>query len=209
MTSFEDLVTTILNKQSELQENKSLLVAVSGIDGSGKGYITERLIAALNRKNLQAVSINLDAWHTLPSQRFKSERPAAHFYANAFNFDDLFEQLIFPLQKQREINLTTVLTGILGIPETYTYQFTNVDVIIVEGIFLLKRSLQDFYDLKIWIECSWEMALTRAIERNQEGISRHQLIQDYQNLYFPAQRLHWEFDDPQSNADVIYVNESY
>ena len=206
MTSFDNLVNIVINQQSKISDNKSLLVAVTGIDGSGKGYVTEKLVTALNKQTINTVSINLDAWHTLPSHRFDSERSPSHFYANAFDFDSLFEQLIFPLQKQREINLTTVLSGILGIPKIYNYQFTNVDVIILEGILLLKRSFQHFYDLKIWIECSWETALARAIKRNQEGISLEELIQDYQNLYFPVQRLHLQLDDPQANADYIYVN---
>lgn len=216
MNNFSNLVTAILAKNLDNFEQKSLLIAVSGIDGSGKGYVTKKLVDALNQQKVHAVSINLDPWHKLPSQRFKSEESVKNFYEQAFNFEDLFEQLILPLQKQRKINLTTVLTGILGIPETYNYQFTDVDVIILEGIFLFKRtakripsgSLQYYYDLKIWIECSWETALARAIERNQEGISQAQLIQDYQNLYFPAQRLHWQLDNPQANADLIYVNES-
>lgn len=208
MNNFDNLVTSIIKKQSEVLGNKSLLVAVSGIDGSGKGYVTEKLVTALNQQNIHAVAINLDPWHTLPSQRFDSEGSPEHFYQNAFNFDGLFEQLILPLREQREINLTTVLTGILGIPETYTYHFTNVDIILIEGILLLARSRQHLYDLKIWIECSFETALSRAIKRNQEGISLKQITEDYQNIYFPVQRLHWQLDNPQSNADLIYINES-
>ena len=162
------LADFIIKKQSELTENRALLVAVSGIDGSGKGYITEKLITVLNEENIHGVAINLDAWHELPSHRFNSENPAEHFYHNAFKFDALFQELILPLKNQRTINLTTVLTGIAGIPETYHYEFKNVDVIVLKGIFLLKHSLQHLYDLKIWIDCTFETALERAIQRNQE-----------------------------------------
>jgi len=141
-----------IKKQAELSVDRGFLVAVSGIDGSGKGYITEKLIIALNEQSVHAVSINLDAWHKLPTERFNSENPATHFYHHAFNFDALFQQLILPLKNQRMINLTTLLTGITGIPQTYYYQFFNVDVIVLEGRFLLKRSLQHFYDFQIWID---------------------------------------------------------
>lgn len=208
MIDIQDLANSILQKQSELSVDKAFLVAVSGIDGSGKGYITEKLITALNHQNFHAVSINLDAWHKLPSERFNSENPAQHFYHNAFHFDTLFQQLILPLKNQRMINLTTVLTGIIGLPETYNYQFENVDVIVLEGIFLLKRSLQHFYDFKIWIDCSFVTALERATQRNQEDISPEQIIEDYQRIYFPAQKVHLAIDNPKSIADVIYINDS-
>ncbi|MBD2695208.1 uridine kinase [Anabaena catenula FACHB-362] len=203
----QDLADSILQKQSELSVDRGFLVALSGIDGSGKGYITEKLITALNEQDINAVSINLDAWHKPLIERFNSEHPAQHFYHHAFYFDDLFQQLILPLKNQRMINLTTVLTGITGIPQTYNYQFENVDVIVLEGIFLLKRSLQDFYDFKIWIDCSFETALERAIQRNQEDILPEQIIEDYQKIYFPAQQAHLAIDNPKSSADVIYIND--
>ena len=37
-----DLVKIIQEKSSQVLPNKSLLVAISGIDGSGKGYVTEK-----------------------------------------------------------------------------------------------------------------------------------------------------------------------
>ncbi|MFM2060388.1 MAG: hypothetical protein RLZZ507_58 [Cyanobacteriota bacterium] len=205
--NIQDLADAIIKKRTEFTGDRGFLVGVSGIDGSGKGYITEKLITVLNHQNVNAVSINLDAWHKLPSERFNSENPAQHFYHNAFHFDDLFQQLILPLKNQRMINLTTVLTGIAGIPETYNYQFENVDVIVLEGIFLLKRPLQHFYDFKIWIDCSFATALERAIQRNQEDISPEQIIEDYQTIYFPAQKEHLSIDNPKSIADVIYIND--
>lgn len=205
--NIKDLADSILQKQSELLVDRGFLVAVSGIDGSGKGYITEKLINALNHQNIHAISINLDAWHKLPTERFNPQHAALHFYHHAFNFDDLFQQLILPLKSQRMINLTTVLTGIAGIPQTYHYQFKNVDVILLEGIFLLKRSLQHFYDFKIWIDCSFETALARAIQRNQEDISPEQIIEDYQKIYFPAQKVHLVIDNPKSITDTIYIND--
>jgi uridine kinase len=207
MTNFDTLVISIIQKQLKIKPSRSLLVAISGIDGSGKGYLTQKIMTALNQQ-LHSVIINLDAWHNPPHQRFNPHNPAEHFYHYAFNFDSLFQQLIFPLQQQREINFTIVLTGISGIPKTYHYQFKNVDIIILEGIFLFKRSFLPFYDLKIWIDCSWQTALQRAIERNQEGINQEQLINDYQTIYFPAQTIHLQLDQPQSTADLIYLNDS-
>jgi uridine kinase len=207
MTNFDNLVTHISNQYFQSDHHRSCLVAISGIDGSGKGYIAEKLTTALNSNQIKSITINLDSWHNLPRERFNLEQPAEFFYDHAFNFERLFNQLILPLQKNREIDLEIVLTGISGKPETYYYQFRNIDVIILEGIFLLKRSLQPFYDLKIWLECSWETALKRALKRNQEGETEQQLIKDYQNIYFPAQKLHQKLDNPQKNADLIYIND--
>ena len=51
-----DLVTIIQEKRSVVKSARSLLVAISGIDGSGKGYVTEKITTETNRKGLKAIS---------------------------------------------------------------------------------------------------------------------------------------------------------
>lgn len=202
-----ELVTSIRKKWADVSADRSLLVAVSGIDGSGKGYITNKLVTELNLQEVQAVSINIDPWLTLPEQRFNPENPAEYFYHHAFIFEDLFQKLVLPLQQQRSLYLETRLTGQFGTPFTQVYDFQNVDVIVLEGIFLLKRSLLSYYDFKVWIECSFETALERALQRNQEDLSPDEIVRDYHSIYFPAEKFHFAVDNPKSIADAIYVND--
>lgn len=207
MTQLNDIVTKILTQRSQTQPDKSLLVAISGIDGSGKGYITEKLVTELNEKGVNAIAINIDPWLTLPEIRFNPENPAEHFYHHAIRFDDMFQMLIHPLTEHRSINLTTVLTGQFGIPSNQSYDFQNVDVIVLEGIFLFKQALRQNYDLAFWIECSFETALQRALQRNQEDLPPELIVRDYNTIYFPAQRFHFAVDNPQSVVDGIYLND--
>jgi uridine kinase len=51
----------------------------------------------------------------------------------------------------------------------HPYEFREVDVILLEGIFLLKQELRAHYDLSIWIDCSFKTALARAIARAREA----------------------------------------
>jgi len=81
-----------------------MLVAVSGIDGSGKGYVTERIVAGIQQKGLNAVAVNVDGWLKLPPRRFQRSNQRA-FYRHAIRFDDMFEQLILPLKRQRSIRV--------------------------------------------------------------------------------------------------------
>lgn len=203
----QNLATIILKRRAEISADRSMLVAVSGIDGSGKGYITKKLVAELNLQGVQAISINIDPWLTLPKQRFNAEKPAEHFYHHAFMFEDLFQRLVLPLQQHRSLYLQATLTGQFGTPFTQVYDFQNVDVIVLEGIFLLKRSLLQHYDFKVWIECSFETALRRALQRNQEDLPPNEIIRDYQTIYFPAEKFHFAVDEPKLAADWIYAND--
>ena len=103
--------------------------------------------------------------------RFSETDPAEHFYRNAIRFDQLFAELVFPLRDHRAVRIEADHAE-----ETATayckkrYEIDDVDVVVLEGIYLLKRAFQDYYDLSVWIDCTFETALERAIARGQEGL---------------------------------------
>ena len=89
------------------------------------------------------------------------------------------------------------------------YNFKNVGVTLVEGIFLFKNEYRRLFDLAIWVDCSFATALARALERRQEGLSPAQTIAAYETIYFPAQKIHFAQDNPRSSADLIFDNDLY
>jgi uridine kinase len=80
---------------------------------------------------------------------------------------------------------------------------------LVEGILLFKKKWLPFYDYKIWIDCSFEAGLRRALKRNIEKLDDERLLADYATFYYPAQRYHFKKDDPKGNADLIFDNNEY
>ena len=232
-----------------------MLVGISGIDASGKGYVASRLASELDSAGLRVALINVDGWLNLPHLRFLKEehhrvspdmgrdchnslikegdhaKPPSlskegwprvceagvvpdvtaqgrHFYHHALRLDEMFERLVLPLKQDRDINLTAdfaeeTATGF----RPHTYAFSDIDIILLEGIFIFKREFVAHFDLKIWIECSFETALTRAITRGQEDLPPDATIEAYQTIYFPAQRKHFEADEPACVADLVFRND--
>jgi uridine kinase len=78
---------------------------------------------------------------------------------------------------------------------------------VLEGIYLSKRTFRRYYDLALWIDCSFETALVRALRREQEGLLPDETIGAYRTIYFPAQYIHVALDNPRSTADVILDND--
>ena len=199
----------IAHQYTLLPVAQALLVAISGIDGSGKGYITSKMAGLLAQRNLNIATIDIDGWLNLPEQRFSITQPARHFYENAIRFDALFAQLVWPLRDRRSIHLEADYAEETASEyRKYIYQFEDIDIILLEGIYLLKWQFQSTYDLSFWIECSFETALERAIARSQEGLSPAETVATYQTIYFPAQRIHFEQDQPQQAATAIIHNDS-
>jgi uridine kinase len=207
-SSPDDILTTVLRVPARAG-CCARLIAISGIDGSGKGYVSALLKTKLENNRLCVALIGVDGWLNLPHIRFGAENPSQHFYTYAFRFEEMFATLIDPLVRTGSVRLVADYTE-----ETSTshrkafYWYESVDVVLLEGIFLFKREYCGRYDFRIWIECSFETALERALARSQEGLPPEETITAYQNIYFPAEHVHLERDNPRGCADLLYVNDA-
>jgi uridine kinase len=202
------LVDRIRAARAAVPSAQSVLVGVTGIDGSGKGYLSSRIVTSLAGHGLRAAGINVDGWLNLPHVRFGTIDAAEHFYRHAIRFDELFDDLVLPLRDRR-----SVAVNVNHAEETATafqrkrYVFHDVDVVVLEGIYLLKRAFASLYDVSCWIDCTFDTALARALARGQEGLSREATIAAYRTIYFPAQEIHIARDAPREAATVVVVND--
>jgi uridine kinase len=188
---------------------RAQLVAVSGIDGSGKSFLAEQIESALALRGVRTALIGIDPWQNARAQRIGARDPARTFYDHAIRWDALFETVVQPLVAQR--GLDVIVEGRRTDNDlTYPkhYRFSAVEVVLLEGIFLLRRDFVHRYDLSAWVDCSFETALARALARNQEGLPPAEIEREYAEIYFPAQRLHAALDAPRDAAHVILPNDA-
>ena len=184
-----------------------MLVGVSGIDASGKGYLAAKIADRLQMEGLKVALISADDWLNLPDVCINRDNYAGHFYEHAMRFGEMFERLIIPLKENRGICLTADCADAKATSyRTQRYEFHEIDIVLLEGIFLFKPAYRDHFDLAVWIECSFEAALERAIKRGQEGLRPTETIRAFKTIYFPAQRIHLARDNPRDAADIIFLN---
>jgi uridine kinase len=201
-------VRAIADVRARVPRERSALVAVTGIDGCGKSVISPRVASRIEAHGLRVARLAVDDWLDLPHVRFDRSCPAEGFYRRAIRFEELFARLVDPLVASRSISIEVDAAR-----ETATefhrrrFDYSDVDVVLLEGIYLLKRELRSRYDFSIWIECSFETALARAVARAQEGLSPDETERQYRTVYFPAQEIHFERDDPRRAASLVIVND--
>src|SRR5262249_26224017 len=201
------VVEAIARKRDAVVPNRAVLVGVSGIDASGKGFVTAKLADALRAKLLNVALISADDWLNLPHVSMNRDNYAEHFYKHAIRFDEMFERLIVPLKYHREINITADCADAKATAyRERRYDFRNIDIVLLEGIFLFKKGYREYFDLKIWIECSFQTALRRAVARGQEGLPPAETQHAFETIYFPGQQLHLARDNPHDAADCIFEN---
>ncbi len=183
------------------------LVAVSGVDAAGKGTVARETAAVLERRGSRVALVGLDDWLRPLSPRPGGASPGEDFYRNAFDFEEVFSRVLEPLRIHRTLQLAIERPHpFLGGPRRLGYDWNDVDVVLVEGIFLMRRDLRPRYDLRVWVDCPFETALARAVRRNQERLPASRLAADYAEIYFPAQKLHLERDRPREAAHVLIEN---
>jgi uridine kinase len=73
--------------------------------------------------------------------------------------------------------------------------------LVADGVFLQRPELDDLWDLRIWLEVSFEESLRRAARRDAH------LMDDvpgrYEARYHAGQRIYLEEIDPRSHADIV------
>lgn len=188
--------------------DRGLLVGISGIDASGKGFIAALLEKRLLELRWNSAVLSADDWHKLPTICLNSDNPAGHFYERGLRLDDMFEQVVLPLRDRNAIDVVADYADAKAtVYRKKRYNFRGIDIVLLEGIFLFKPAYRDHFDLKIWIDCSFATALQRAIVRAQEGLSPPETKHAFEAIYFPAQQLHLERDQPNEHTDVIFHND--
>jgi len=202
------LASKIVAKRAERSTEQAVLVGISGIDAGGKGFITEKIAQRLQQSGWRVATINADDWLNLPEVCLSRHKPAEHFYKHAMRFDEMFDRLIVPLKENRAVSFVADCADAKGNRRNHRYDFRNIHIVLLEGIFLFKPAYRLHFDLTAWVDCSFATALKHAITRCQEGLSPAETIRAFSTIYFPAQRIHFRRDNPQVAADFIIGNDS-
>ena len=205
LEALDPVVELIENRRTSVRHPGALIIGISGIDGSGKSYLGKTLKECLISAGHEVALIGVDDW--LHPDLDHSQMTPRDFYERGVRFARLFEDVIKPLREHGSASVEICCGDPAGAQNLSRFAFSAVEIVLVEGIFLFQERHSHHFDLKIWIECSFETALERAIARGQEGLSAGATRQAFERLYFPAQRLHFEQDHPQKIADYILLNE--
>src|SRR5436853_3972561 len=179
LNQLDFLTSKIVATRTEKSAEQAVLVGISGIDAGGKGFITEKIAQRLQVSGWRVATINADDWLNLPEVCLGQRAPGEHFYEHAMRFDEMFDQLIVPLKKNRAISFIADCADAKGNRRKHRYEFRKIDIVLLEGIFLFKPAYRPHFDLTAWVDCSFATALERAITRCQEGLPPTETIKAF------------------------------
>lgn len=177
------------------------LVAVDGVDGSGKTTLADALASTVAPQR-EVVRASVDSFHRPRDERYRRGRRSAEgCYQDTFDHDLLRDRLLVPFRDGG-----SCITG------TYDHRRGcrlcptavhpgDAAVLILDGVFLQRAELAVGWDLVVHLQVSDEEVLRRAAARDGEGS-----LPLYRQRYLPAQRLYEAECSPAEQADVLLDN---
>lgn len=204
------LATIILEKQKD----SPILVGIDGVDASGKTTLAEELVNELKGSGRPIIRASIDGFHNPKSIRYtKGENSPEGYYFNSFNHKAIAEVLLDPLSSGKlryETGVFDYRTDSEVVLPVKTA--TNDSILIMEGIFLFRPKLINYWDIKIFVDVDFKITVKRAVKRvaEREYIGSEQEILDkYKKRYIPGQQLYFEQAQPKEKADIIIDNSDF
>lgn len=216
INKFEDLLTIfdrrlpifdkILAKtRAKKQKDKAYVIGINGIDGAGKTTFAESLENYLKAKEIATQLIHLDDFQFPKTIRYSGTDQVDNYYNKSFNLD-LVIDLLSPIQKKQPVSLKLKTLDLVTDKFTNEREYTIKPdtIVILEGVFLFRKELAPYIDLKIFLDIPFEECKKRAISRDSQEI-----VEKYDAKYLPAQVKYLREYPPDKVADIIVENSNW
>ncbi len=190
MNIFEEILVAI---QTCPRNSATKLVAIDGLGGSGKSTLTHEIVKLDSKIKI----LESDHFPCLPEEH--PYHPAgAQTRVNLGRFQ---HEALIPLTQGRTAMYENTFWWSTD-QKPHAYEIAPGEIVLVEGCYSFHSSLRDYYDYSIWVECSEEEALSRAIKRDGEDGA-----EIWKQVHAPNERNYAAKQKPMEHVDMIVINE--
>jgi len=157
--------TELLEEIKHKEKKHPYTIALEGIIGSGKSYQAKNLLNELGGNSL---IITTDLFVTVGRHDWVSK--LEYDQIDLRNWYDLFKirDTLASVKKMESFTITGLYDLANGeFDDTFHVDATELDYLILEGLFSCDEELDGFIDLKIFLDVSIETAMQRAEARDE------------------------------------------
>lgn len=198
------------------QPGRPFLLAVDGIDGSGKSTFADELAHRLSRSGVRVVRSTVDSFHQPREvRRRRGPTSPAGFYLDSHQLDRLRTELLAPFRAGPG---STVATAIFDEPsdtpvDDACHTVGADDVLVFDGIFVQRPELQEYWDLTVFLDGARRVRLQRLelVLRDLPTSSVDTVAHVLEwvakiDRYASGMRYYLDTVDPAQRADVLVDN---
>jgi len=207
MVDREILLKGIAEMINSIQRRHPVRVAIDGVDAAGKTVFADELKPLLEDRGREVIRSSIDWFHNPRRLRHvRGRMDPEGYYLDSFNYRALLDYLLLPLGPGGSL---------VYMDKAFDYRLDQrldepfkkagaAAVLLFDGIFLLRPELEHVWDLKIYLDVTFEESLRRGLDRAADRSSE---VEDlYMNRYIPGQKLYHIHSAPQRKADIVIDN---
>jgi uridine kinase len=207
------MIGDIASKIANLSKCR-LRVAIDGRTASGKTTFGDELAAALRLLGRSTLRTSLDdfkkTWRDAKEKGY-DRTSGEGYYRNAYDFESARELLLKPAGSEGSGQIVLCAHDPLTGQDHRNVFVTSSDeaILIVDSVFAFRPEYNVFWDFRIWIEVSPQVALERGIARDSdaEGFEAATFVHRYR--YGVAEEIYIEEVNPCALADVRIDNTDF
>ena len=184
--TIEQIAADIRQKRSPV---RPALIGVDGFGGAGKTTFAHHLADALG----SAYVVSLDDFMV------KEKLAESSWDSGVFDRVRLEQQVLLPASQRRPVRYQRLIWDTNTLSEPVTVPV--VDYLIIEGISAYHPSIEHYYDYKIWVDTSLEVAQTRGHARDGSNENAQ-----YWELWEQDDRTYQQQYHPEQRADFVFMN---
>ena len=191
-----------------LESERPHIVGVNGVDGSGKTTLTGELQRQLEDRGLSVTVVHIDDFTQPYTVRSASDDPVDRYYNHTFDVETLRRAILEPVAAGwiGSVLLTHESPNDTSKVVEHAYSFKpGPSIVLVEGVFVFRPELSDYFGTKIFIDIPVAEMRSRAIERDVPRFG-FGVLKKYLSRYIPAQLRYLAAVRPTEIADIVIDN---
>lgn len=187
-------------------------VAIDGCSAAGKTTLADELAQVLrDRTDREIVRAGIDYFKRAFALRtaYPVDSPEG-YYLDTWDNEAIRDRLLIPLGPGGDRRYTTAIMepSARAALESPIEVAADDAVLLADGAFLQRPELDAYWDLRVYVDVSFDVVLRRGIERDQQWMtSAAAAEQRYLNKYIPGERLYVDQLNPRDRAQVVIGNE--
>lgn len=184
------------------------IIAVDGIDGSGKSYFGRNLAEACRQRGIEPVLLTVDQFRQ-PTRWNEPGADETELYWSSYYDLEAADACLSAFLEGANSHAVPVFDNVVErVTGARELDMADREVLILEGVFTL-RIPAVARALLAYLQVSFEEAQRRIVERDMpKGRTRAEVQRRIDMRYFPTQRRYIAEYGPQDRAHVIIDNET-
>lgn len=204
-TIYKNVANFIVNNKSK---DSPFIVGINGVDTSGKSYFTKELNNYLIEAGYKTQIISIDDFHNPSKIRNSGNDPITSYVNNAFDTSKIEKELLKPMSFNEMLDKELIVLDLEKDEFNITkkYVVDKETIVLFEGVLLFREPLDKYFDMRIYLDISFDEVLNRAKKRDA-SLFGDSVVERYKKKYIPIQKIYIKKYEPKSKSHIIIDNE--